>query len=152
MRTVVAILALTPALAFAQSKSPAQPESTPVLQSKLAQPVSPMKLNSAVHTATVTSPVAVTTGVTAPRLLQTISRIDSPSEFSVTTSQPRSVVVGFTVDERGVPQNVSLQTASDPYTKNSVIAAVQKMRYAPGKVNGVAVAVPVELTVHILPE
>ena len=67
-RTLVAILALTPSVLLAQATVPAQPVSTPVLQSSLVKPALFAELKSADPKAAPT-PVRVTTGVIAPTLL-----------------------------------------------------------------------------------
>ena len=148
MRTVLAILALVPAISFAQSKSPAQPQSTPVLQSSLAAPTSMSEVNFAART-TVASPLRVIAGVTAPRLLTPMTTIVSDSPDFLGGPRERSVVVSFTIDTHGVPQNVGLVASSDPLLNRSAIAAVQQLRYTPAVMNGNSIAYPTKLTINV---
>ena len=59
------------------------------------------------------------------------------------------VVVEYTVDKAGVPQNVHIVKPLDGATDIRVVDAVTKVRYTPGKLNGAAVEVPVTLHVAI---
>ena len=59
------------------------------------------------------------------------------------------VVVEYTVDKAGVPQNVHVVKPLDAATDNRVVDAVSKVRYTPGTLDGAAVEVPVKLRVAI---
>jgi hypothetical protein len=59
------------------------------------------------------------------------------------------VVVEYTVNTAGVPQNIHVVKALDATTNDRVIAGVSQMRYKPGTLNGTAVDVPVTLHVAI---
>jgi TonB family protein len=59
------------------------------------------------------------------------------------------VVVEYTVDTAGVPQNVHVIKPLDKATNDRVVEAVNKVRYTPGTLNGTAVDVPVTLHVAI---
>src|SRR3979411_1523373 len=79
-KVIVATLALTPMLLHAQANSPAKTQSSPsstTLQSKL---VNPTELNASEAVAHTTTPVRVSTGVGAPKLVHTVA-IESDSNW-----------------------------------------------------------------------
>jgi TonB family protein len=59
------------------------------------------------------------------------------------------VVVEYTVDKAGVPQNIEVKQALDKTTDERVVAAVRQIRYTPGKLDGQVVDVPVSLHVVV---
>ncbi len=59
------------------------------------------------------------------------------------------VTVEYTVDADGVPQNVHVVKPMNQAVDARVVAAVQKARYTPGKLNGQPIAVPVTLHVAL---
>ena len=149
MRTLVAILALSPALAFAQTNQPAQPRSTPVLDSTLVQPAT---LRAAVMTdrAEKSSTIPVSTGVSAPQILHTVSFIvpnDAISKHAAIVEQ--RVLVNFTVDETGKPINLSIAKSAGAAMDHQILATIGQYRYQPGTLDGQPTAVPVKLEVII---
>ena len=149
MRTLVAILAVSPALAFAQTTQPAQPRSTPVLSSTLLQP-------ALLHAAVVTdrteksSAHPVSTGVTAPRILHTVSfTVPNDAISKRVTSTEQRVVVDMTVDETGKPTNLSIVKSVSPTIAQQVLATISQSRYQPGMLDGQPTAVPVKLEVIV---
>ena len=149
MRTLVALLALSPALAFAQTNQPAQPRSTPVLDSTLVQPAT---LHAAVMTdrAEKSSALPVSTGVSAPQILHTVRFIfpnDVLSKHAASVEQ--KVIVQFTVDENGKPMNLSLVKSAGTAMDHQVLATISQYRYQPGTLDGQPTAVPVRLEVII---
>ena len=146
-RTMLAILALSPVLAIAQSKSPAQPESTPALQATLRPAVFAVSSSSAAAAAAA-APVRVSTGVASPVLVFTAplsQRAILPSGFV----RNRSVDVRFTLGPDGVPTNISVVKSAGEATDNEVVAAVSHYRYKPAMLDGAPVPVDVNLTVNI---
>src|SRR5216684_2157908 len=92
-KVIVAALALTPMLLHAQANSPAQtqpssPAST-TLQSKLVQP---KELNASEAVAHTTTPIRISTGVGAPKLIHTVA-IESDSNW---------IPTGFAFDRKTV--------------------------------------------------
>ena len=57
------------------------------------------------------------------------------------------VVVGYTVDTAGVPEDVHVVKSLDESSNERVLEAVRKIRYTPGKLNGQAIETPV--TLHV---
>jgi hypothetical protein len=148
MRSViVATLALTPMLLHAQANSPAQTQSSPAsttLQSKLAQP---KELNASEAAAVSTTPVRISTGVGAPKLIHTVV-IESDSDWIPTGfAFDRKTVVEMTVDATGKPSNLKIVRSLGPVMDHNVLAAVGQYRFTPGTLDGAPTAVPVNLQV-----
>jgi len=59
------------------------------------------------------------------------------------------VTVEFTVDAAGVPQNVEVVKPLNAAIDAQVVAAVSKIRYTPGKLDGQAVPMPVTMRVAL---
>ena len=57
------------------------------------------------------------------------------------------VVVSYTVDTAGVPESVQVVKSLDESADSRVVAAVRKMRYTPGQLDGQPVDTPV--TLHV---
>src|SRR5438309_5478788 len=113
-RVIAATLVLTPMLLHAQVNSPAktQPQSTPssTLQSSLVQPAE-LKDSGAAATAT---PVRVSTGVGAPKLIHTVA-IESDSSYVPTGFiTDRETVLELVVDATGKPSNVKIVQSLGP--------------------------------------
>ena len=147
-KVIVATLALTPMLLHAQANSPAQTQSSPApttLQSKLVQP---KELNASEAVAHSTTPVRVSTGVAAPKLIHTVA-IESDSDWIPRgfTSFDRKTVVEMTVDATGKPSNLKIVKSLGPVMDHNVLAAVGQYRFAPGTLDGAPTAVPVNLNV-----
>jgi TonB family protein len=60
----------------------------------------------------------------------------------------QQVVVSFTVDETGKPQNVHLSKGANPIVDERVLNAVRQYRYAPATLNGQKVAADINLEVN----
>ncbi len=86
----------------------------------------------------------VFSGLIAPIRLNALTL--APSRFDNTGK----VTLEYTVDAAGFPQNIKVVDAADKATADRVVAAVRNIRYTPGKLDGVAVAVPVVLHVDLL--
>lgn len=75
-------------------------------------------------------------------------RLTSLNLLPVAAPASGEVVVTYTVDTAGIPQDVQVVTPAGHGTNTSVVAeAVRKMRYTPGQLDGQAVAMPI--TLHI---
>ncbi len=61
--------------------------------------------------------------------------------------QAGEVVVAYTVDTAGVPQNVHVVTPLNLYADAQVVSAVKQYRYQPGTLNGKPLDTPV--TLHV---
>jgi hypothetical protein len=143
-RTIAAILALTPGVLFAQAQSPAQPSSTPVLQSALLQPAAFVAFKASDNASANAASLRVSTGVVAPKL---IHQADLAAARPLSDSHPgdRTVVLEMMVDATVKPTNLHVVAANDPTLDNEVIATVSQFRYKPGTLNGQPTAFPVRL-------
>jgi hypothetical protein len=148
MRSViVAALALTPMLLHAQANSPAQTQTgtSTTLQSKLVQPTELNGSEADRSAAGVATPLRVSTGVEAPKLIYTVAiESDSdaiPSGFIV----DKKTVVAMTVDETGKPTDLKIVDSLGPVLDHNVLAAVSQYRFTPGTLDGHPAAIPVNL-------
>ncbi len=82
-------------------------------------------------------------GIIAPKR---ITDIDRSIFVGLTSAQP--VVAKFTVDEKGIPQNVAVEGASANVSAK-VADAVSKLRYQPGLLNGEAYSFPMVLKIDL---
>jgi TonB family protein len=91
----------------------------------------------------------VSTGVTAPKLVESIN-IALPDGLSK-VFLPTNAEVGLTltVDSNGQAQNVKVVKPSNPYWDARVVDAIQKSQFHPGKVDNTPVPVDMNLTVVI---
>jgi protein TonB len=146
-RTLAAILALSPAMLVAQASVPAQPVSTPTLQSSLVQPAAFAELKSAdpakAALTPAPTPVRTSTGVTPPALLSA-----TPTEEinHAALYIDRTVVLEFTVNENGKATNVKVAKSADRVTDQAALTAVSQFHFKPGSLDGQPAAVPVRLS------
>ena len=148
----VATLALTPALLHAQATLPAQTSSPAVLSARIA-PVADIKAASgknaaAAPAASTPSPVRVSTGVVAPKLLNPIVLATTDNHARVAGAD-RTVIVTMTVDETGKPQQVAISESAGAGLDQEVVAAISQARFKPGTLDGQPYALPVKLEVII---
>jgi TonB family protein len=141
-RTMLAILALSPVLLHAQANSPAQPGSTPVLQSSNIQPAVLAEVHSSAAPAP--APVRISTGVTPPVLLHSVD-IDRNHVIDAPAGDPRTVTIDMTVDETGKPSNIKVVKSTDLFTDGGIVSAVDQYRYKPATLNGSAVPMAVRI-------
>jgi TonB family protein len=141
-RTMLAILALSPLMIHAQVKSPAQPQSTPILESSNTQPAAFTGIK-ADHAAAPT-PLRVSTGVTPPTLVYSAD-VDTNHILKNVSGEARTVSVNMTVDASGKPTNVKVVQSTDAYTDGGIVAAVSQYRYKPATLDGTAI--PIDVTV-----
>jgi hypothetical protein len=146
MRTILmATLALAP-LVHAQGQSSSQPRgaNAPVLESKL---VSPKPVDGA-----------------SPNVIQPASSFHEPKLIKWTNitedqrqlednwrSNERKVTVSMTVTETGVPTHLKVIDSNDPLLNHSVMDAVTHYRFTPASLDSKPTAVPLVLTVRVLP-
>jgi hypothetical protein len=95
----------------------------------------------------VTSPLRVSTGVGAPKLVHTVA-IESDSTWVPTGfTFNRNTVVQMTVDAAGKPSDLKIVDSLGPVMDHNVLAAVGQYRFTPGTLDGAPTAVPVNLHV-----
>jgi hypothetical protein len=151
MRSViVATLALTPMLLHAQANPPAQPQTSgTTLQSKLIQPKEINSSDSDRGTAHVATPIRISTGVEAPKLIHTVT-IDSDSDAIATGFNiDRKAVVEMTVDATGKPTDLKIVGSLGPVMDHNLLVAVGQYRFTPGTLDGQPTAVPVNLQITL---
>lgn len=142
-KALLATLALSPVLLHAQANSPAQPQGS-VLESRLASP------NAIGSAAARTTPVRISTGVIAPRLIRTVDVSSTTQDWAWRVSGlNRVAVVSMLVDEKGVPSDLKIVRSAGADVDANVLAAVKQYRFQPGLLNHEPVAVPVNLEVTI---
>src|SRR5258705_11374602 len=96
-KALLATLALSPVLLHAQANSPAQ------LDSKLAAPA---PIGATADRGTTSKPLRVSTGVSAPKLIHSVS-VSSDNTWPWTVvGVAKTVVVGMVVDANGVPTDL----------------------------------------------
>jgi TonB family protein len=149
-RVIVATLALTPMLLHAQANSPAQPQSSAptILLSKL----DPRELHApeaGAGAATTTTPVRISTGVTAPKLVHAIDVESTPDYAAQNFVKDKTVVVAMTVDATGKPSDLKIVQSLDPAMDKNVLTAVSQYRFQPGTLDGAPTAIPVNLEVTL---
>jgi hypothetical protein len=146
-KVIVATLLLTPMLLHAQASSPAQPQTSgTTLQSKLDQPKD-FTSDAADHGTARTTPLRISTGVVAPKLISTV-QIESdfdglPRGFAF----ERKTMVEMIVDASGKPSDLKIVRSLGPVMDKNVLAAVSRYRFAPGTLDGEPTIVPVNLEV-----
>ncbi len=83
-------------------------------------------------------------GLIAPVRLTSIQLMPA-----ITPTPNGEVVVEYTVNTAGVPEDVHVTKPLELSTDQRVVDAVKRVRYTPGKLDGSVVAVPVTLHVAI---
>jgi len=91
-------------------------------------------------------PLRISTGVVWPKLISEPNFKVSSADFMGRNLAMEQVVVSFTVDESGKPQNVHL--AVNPVVDERVLNAVRQYRYAPATLNNQKVAADINLEVN----
>jgi TonB family protein len=144
-KALLATLALSPVLLHAQANSPAQPQASSVLESRLASPNAIGSANRGT-----TTPIRISTGVIAPKLIHVVDISSSGEDWAWRVGGiNRTAVVSMVVDEKGVPSNLKIVRSAGADIDSNVIAAVRQYRFQPGTLNHEPTAVPVNLEITI---
>jgi TonB family protein len=97
-----------------------------------------------------TPEVRVSTGVTAPKLTQSIS-LPMPDGISKAfIPADTKLELSFTVDSLGKAQNVKVKKSINPYWDARVVDAIQKSQFKPGTLDNQAIPVDMNLVVSLL--
>ena len=149
MRNVVAICAIfSSVLLHAQSVakgSSANLELKNSFAGVLYAHGSPQPLTDATTDA---KPLRISTGVVWPKLIsEPVFRVSS-SDFMGANLATEKVIVSYTVDETGKPQNVHLTKSANQVVDERVMNAVRQYRYLPATLNNQKVAVDINLEVN----
>jgi TonB family protein len=140
-QALLATLFLSPVLLHAQANSPAQSEIA------LA---TPKALVATADRGTVPSkPLRISTGVTAPKLVYSVS-VDSAEPWTNVTAN-RTVTVGMIVDVTGKPTELKIVKSANSLIDQNVLTAVRQYRFQPGTVSNQAVAFPLNLEINLQP-
>ena len=148
MRIVLmATLALAPVLVHAQSQSPAPAQNTnaPVLESKLVAPGS-------AKSAAVPSALRATSTLLEPKLIKWANVTEDRNWEEALSDHERLFTVSMTVTESGVPTDLKVLNSENPLLNRSVLDAVANYRFTPASLNSKPTAVPLVLTVRVLPQ
>jgi len=83
--------------------------------------------------------------VTAPKLIHVVNPDLAPQQAIAGAD----VTVHLTVDRNGIPQNISIDRATDPVVARKTLAAISQYRFKPATRNYLAVAADVTINVKI---
>ena len=147
MRNILmATLVLAPVLVHAQSQSPAQTRgaNAPVLESRLVTP------NAADGAPAAASSIHIS-NLLQPKLTKWTNIAEDERNWNSPRFQPSSVTVSMTVTETGVPTDLKVVNSEDPLLNRSVLDAVAHYRFSPASLDSRPTAVPLVLTVRVLP-
>ena len=151
MRTIAAILAMSPAVLYGQAQSSAQPVSTPVLQASVLQPAALVaSVKSADAKGALTAAPRVSTGIVPPQIVHTAGIEPGRVMPNQGFGGDRTVVVSTTVDTTGTPVDLKVVKSADEYTDAGVLRAVSQYRFKPATLDNEAVPMTVNLayTIH----
>jgi hypothetical protein len=141
-KLIVAALALSPMMLHAQAHSPANTQT-----SALVKPAD-LRTVTAVNSSTPTaSPLRISTGVVSPKLISTVSIVESQQRVN---NIDRLAVVSMVVDATGKPQELKIVRSAGIVLDANVLAAVGQYRFTPGTLNNEPTAIPLtlEITLH----
>lgn len=141
----VATLALTPALLHAQATLPAHSASANTFEARAAAPAA----IKSVDDKNSPSPLRVSTGVVAPKLIKSVNLSSTPGVHQTLVANDTTVVVSMVVDEKGTPSKLAIAKSANPMIDQEVLQAVSQYRYEPGTLDGKPYALPVRLQVII---
>jgi TonB family protein len=99
-------------------------------------------------TTTNSQPLRISTGVVWPKLISEPNFKVSSADFMGRNLATEQVIVSFTVDESGKPQNVHLAKSVNSVVDERVLNAVRQYRYAPATLNKQKVAADIKLVVN----
>jgi len=148
MTIFAAALALTPGMIYAQANVPAQ---SAVLQARVSAPAAlKAATGGAASATTTTTKVRVSTGVVAPKLLNSLSHMDVAGSHNRVAASELTAVVTLTVDPAGKPTDLAIAKSAGEGVDKEVLALVNQYRFQPGTLDGQPFAIPVRLQV-VLP-
>jgi len=137
---IAAALLLSPLALAAQTNN---------MQARLA--TSAYAAAAATNTAHTTTPLRVSTGVVAPKLIKVVDiQQDDRSIYSV-AGIDHKVVVSMIVDENGTPNDLKIVASDDVVSNQNVLAAVSQYRFKPGTLSNQPTSVPVNLEITVRP-
>ena len=99
-------------------------------------------------TPTVSEPLRISTGVVWPKLISEPDFHVSQDDLLGRDLSVTHMIVAFTVDEQGVPQNVHLVKSVNPIVDGRVIESVRQYRFEPATLDEQKIAVDVNMQVN----
>ena len=94
---------------------------------------------------------AISTGVTAPEILNTQTIRIQPNAYDKTAAPEEQVVLQLKVDDKGQVQHVQVLKSTNPHFDARVIEAIQKSHFRPAKLDNQAVPMELSLVVVVQP-
>ena len=123
---------------------------SPMLLTASAVASQPKVDNTATSPSSAVSP-AISTGVTAPEILDTQTLRIQPNAYDKTAAPEEQVVLQLKVDDKGRAQNIQVVKSTNPHFDARVIEAVQRSHFRPAKLDNQAVPMELSLVVVIQP-
>jgi TonB family protein len=146
-KVLVAALALSPMMLHAQAASPAN---TRTAVAALAQP---KEFSAAAKTENATvpasSPLRISTGVTAPKLISTVTIIDNEKAPASLRAIDQLAVVSMIVNAEGKPTELKIVKSVGAALDAKVLEAVSQYRFIPGTLNHEPTAIPLTLEITL---
>jgi TonB family protein len=145
-KVLAAALALSPMMLHAQAASPAP---TRTALAALVQPkeLGAVKADSA--TVPASQPLRISTGVTPPKLISTVSIIDNQNLPLNLKALDQLAIVSMTVNADGKPSDLKIVRSVGAAMDANVLAAVSQYRFAPGTLDKQPTAVPLTLEITL---
>ena len=94
--------------------------------------------------------VRISTGVTAPKLIQSNTVVIPGDAFDNVIPQPAEVSLTLNVDETGKPQDIQVVKSVNKDLDARVVEAVRKLQWRPGKLDNQAIPVDMTLDVNVV--
>lgn len=91
----------------------------------------------------------VSTGITAPQLLQTASYTLPEGYNSELVKNGTQVRLSLVVDEKGRPQHIQILSGSNQFVNASVVSAVNQFRFRPATIDNRTIPMEMNLTVTV---
>jgi TonB family protein len=148
----MAALALSPLMVHAQATKSAQPQAVigaPVVKISLVQSKNLMLGAAAADATANAGTVRISTGVVAPKVIQTANIQSDKIGVEGLDSGIHSAVVSLVVDGTGKPSNLKIVQTPNVNLDEDILAAVRQFRFQPGTLDGQATSVPVQLDITI---
>jgi TonB family protein len=134
-------------MVHAQSQSPVQPRTNaPVLESKLVTP------SAAENSASSSGAIHPISNLVGPKLIHWSNIQEDQRQLDTPRFSESSVRVSMTVTEGGVPTELKIVDSQDPLLNRSVLDAVANYRFTPASLNSKPTAIPLVLTVRVVPQ
>lgn len=90
----------------------------------------------------------LSTGVVGPTLISEPPLKISASEIHGNNPGLKTLVVAFTVNQEGKPQNVHIVKPLNPSIDSRILCAVGRYRFAPATLNDKKIAVDIRMTIN----